>query len=149
MKLIQATVKGQPRQVQTKYGDRIVMDCLTHEGLEIAVWRNAGDMEIMGRRNGERVTLAIDSKGKYHLMESLSTGLVDPVAEKIGNGHNPENGNGSRALLIRDYVSRLAKLYSHCYRAVTDEFSSSDLEIPQLKDVASCLFIQTIRKFDL
>lgn len=69
MQLVQATVKGQPRQVTTKYGDRIVMDCLTHDGQEIAVWRKGDDTEILGRRNGERVTLALDSKGKYHLFE--------------------------------------------------------------------------------
>lgn len=148
MKLVQATVKGNPRQVTTKYGDRLVADCLIGDGEEVTIWRPAGDVELVGRCNGERVTLAVDSKGKYHLMESLSTGLVDPTDNQTnGNGH--ELGSCSKAPEIRDYVSRLAKLYHHCYRVVKDEFSSDGLETPQLKDVASCLFIQTIRKFDL
>jgi hypothetical protein len=56
------------------------MDCRTPDGETVAVWRNAGDREVLGRRPGERVTLGVDSKGKYSLVETASTHLVDPCA---------------------------------------------------------------------
>ena len=72
MKLIEARVNGNPRQVSTKFGEKSVMDVVTADGQEIAIWRPAGDREVMGRINGERVSIAIDSKGKASLVEHAS-----------------------------------------------------------------------------
>ena len=66
MKLLDARVNGMPRQVNTKYGDKSVLDVATSEG-NYTIWRPAGDMEVMGRRNGERVSIALDSKGNTKL----------------------------------------------------------------------------------
>lgn len=63
--------------------------------------------------------------------------------------HNQSNGNGSRAPEIRDYTDRLAKLYSHCYRTVKAEMDDGDLPAEALKDIATTIFIQTSRKFNL
>ena len=62
MKLLDARVNGMPRNVTTKYGDKSVLDVATSEG-NYTIWRPAGDMEVMGRRNGERGTITLDSKG--------------------------------------------------------------------------------------
>jgi hypothetical protein len=79
MKLLEARVNGNPRQVNTKYGEKAVMDVVTADGTEIAIWRPAGDMEVMGRMNGERVSIAIDSKGKA----SLVTQAPSPKPPKV------------------------------------------------------------------
>ena len=55
MKLLDARVNGVPRHVSTKRGEKAVLDVATSEG-NFTIWRPAGDMEVMGRRNGERVT---------------------------------------------------------------------------------------------
>ena len=68
MKLLDARVNGMPRQVTTKYGEKSVLDVAISEGA-YTIWRPAGDSEVMGRRNGERVTIALDSKGKASLVE--------------------------------------------------------------------------------
>jgi hypothetical protein len=73
MKLIEARVAGQPRIVSTRRGDRSVMDCRTADGQSLTVWRPAGDVELMARANGERVTLAQDSKGKISLVETAQS----------------------------------------------------------------------------
>jgi hypothetical protein len=73
MRLIEARVNGNPRQVSTKYGEKAVMDVITIEGQELAIWRPAGDIEVMGRMNGERVSITLDSKGKASLVEHAST----------------------------------------------------------------------------
>ncbi|MGL5804588.1 MAG: hypothetical protein ACRC11_03975 [Xenococcaceae cyanobacterium] len=144
MKLIQATVKSNPRQVTTKFGDKTVLDCTLADGSVATLWRPADDTEALGRRSGERVTLAIDGKGKYHLMESLSTGLSDPYQKPPLT-----NGNTSRSAEIADYTERLAKLYSHTFKTVRNQMSDSGLPIECLKDVTTSLFIQTVRHFDL
>lgn len=140
MKLIQATVAKPPREVSTKYGERVVLDCITATGEEVTIWRGAGDTEVLGRYPNERVILAVDSKGKYSLIEHAGSGL----------GTAPEPvPTASLALEIRDYTQRLAKLYSHCYRTVNEEIASTGLPVECLKDIATNLFIQTTRKFDL
>lgn len=149
MKLISATVKGNPRQVTTKYGDRLVADCLIGDGQEVTIWRPSNDAELMGRRDGERLTLAVDSKGKYHLMESLSTGLVEPTVFANGNGHNSENNDGSRKAEIADYINRLVQLYGYTFKKVRLQMSDSGLPIECVKDISTSVFIQTARHFDL
>jgi hypothetical protein len=42
MKLLDARVNGMPRQVNTKYGDKSVLDVATSEG-NYTIWRPAGD----------------------------------------------------------------------------------------------------------
>lgn len=147
MKLVQATVTSAPREVKTKYGDRVVLDCLTHTGEQITIWRNAGDREVLGRCPNERVTLAVDSKGKYSLIEHagsrLNTVSSDAPQQPVAA---PET---SRADEIRDYTQRLAKLYSHCFKTISIEMKDSGLPVEAVKDVATSIFIQTQRKFNL
>jgi hypothetical protein len=140
MKLVQATVTKHPREVTTKYGERTVLDCVTHAGEEVTIWRNGGDTEVLGRCQNEKVTLAVDSKGKYSLISHAGSNF-NAITE-------PEKDN-SKAEEIRDYTQRLAKLYSHCFRTVNAEMGESGLPVECLKDIATSLFIQTTRKFEL
>lgn len=142
MKLIQATVTKAPREVTTKYGDRVVLDCVTHAGEQVTVWHKAGDREVLGRCPNERVTLAVDSKGKYSVIEHAQ-------AHVSSVSHPEPNTNTSKADDIRDYTQKLAKLYSHCFRTVNAEMKDSGLPIEALKDISTSLFIQTTRKFEL
>jgi hypothetical protein len=143
MKLLEAHVNGNPRQVNTKYGEKAVMDVVTADGTEIAIWRPAGDMEVMGRMNGERVSIAIDSKGKASLVEHAST---KPQAAQSSNAATEQP---SRSAEIADYIQRLGKLYSHCLDTAARMPKTVELETPQIKDVATTFFIQAVRHFDL
>jgi hypothetical protein len=143
MKLIEARVNGNPRQVNTKYGEKAVMDVVTADGTEIAIWRPAGDMEVMGRMNGERVSIAIDSKGKASLVEHAST---KPQAAQNSNATTEQP---SRSAEIADYIQRLGKLYAHCLDTAARMPKTVELETPQIKDVATTFFIQAVRHFDL
>jgi hypothetical protein len=120
MKLLDARVNGMPRQVTTKYGEKAVLDVATSEG-NFTVWRPAGDMEVLGRRNGERVSIAIDSKGKASLVEHASNspavGLGTTTAEIDRPSQlesEPVERPSARSLEIADYIERLGKLYNHC-----------------------------------
>ena len=159
MKLLEAHVNGNPRQVNTKYGEKAVMDVVTADGTEIAIWRPAGDMDVMGRMNGERVSIAIDSKGKASLVEHASTkpqrlapvGFPDAKSEtrQAAQNSNGATEQPSRSAEIADYIQRLGKLYSHCLDTAARMPKTVELETPQIKDVATTFFIQAVRHFDL
>ena len=163
MKLIEARVNGNPRQVSTKYGEKSVMDVVTADGQEIAIWRPAGDREVMGRINGERVSITIDSKGKASLVEHASNcaavGLAQlqpavtlpfeaemKLKQQMGFQAVPQP---SRSVEIADYINRLGKLYGHCLTTAASMPTTIELEAPQIKDVATTFFIQAVRHFDL
>jgi hypothetical protein len=148
MKLLEAHVNGKPRQVSTKYGEKAVMDVVTADGQEIAIWRPAGDMDVMGRANGERVSITIDSKGKASLVEHASTKPQEAQKHaQISSSVPPEQP--SRSAEIADYIERLGKLYAHCLDAAARMPKTVDLNAPQVKDVATTFFIQAVRHFDL
>jgi hypothetical protein len=147
MKLIEARVNGNPRQVSTKYGEKAVMDVVTVEGQEIAIWRPAGDMEIMGRMNGERVSITLDSKGKASLVEHASTKPQEAQQAPMGFNVPPEQP--SRAAEIVDYIQRLGKLYGCCLTTATNMPTSLELESTAVKDIATTMFLQTVRHFSL
>jgi hypothetical protein len=144
MKLLDARVNGSPRQVSTKYGEKSVLDVATSEG-EFTIWRPSGDTEIMGRRNGERVTIALDAKGKATLVEHAST---QPQQAQMGFTTEPVPET-SRSAEIADYIGRLGKLYRHCLDTAASMPTVIDLNAPQIKDIATTIFIQTVRHFDL
>ena len=141
MKLISAVVANPPREVTTKYGDRVVLDCTTNDGQSATIWRGAGDQEALGRYPGERVLLSLDSKGKFSLIETASTGLNEAPVQQSKSAHKADE--------IREYTQKLAKLYLHCFRTVDSELGDSGLSIESLKDISTCLFVQTTRKFEL
>jgi hypothetical protein len=156
MKLIEARVNGKPRQVSTKFGEKSVMDVLTSENEEITIWRPAGDMEVMGRANGERVSITIDSKGKASLVEHASTKPQQAQKQAQMNsepsrtmGFSVPPAQPSRSAEIADYIERLGKLYSHCLDAAARMPKTVELETPQVKDVATTFFIQAVKHFDL
>jgi hypothetical protein len=145
MKLLDARVNGMPRQVTTKYGDKSVLDVATSEG-NYTIWRPAGDSEVMGRRNGERVAIALDSKGKASLVEHAST---KPQLAQMGFSAPVETPETTRSAEIADYIQRLGKLYNHCLTTAASMPTSIELEAPQVKDIATTLFIQTTKHFNL
>jgi hypothetical protein len=147
MKLLEATVNGNPRQVSTKFGEKAVMDILTTDGQEITIWRPAGDLDVMGRMNGERVSIAIDSKGKASLVEHASTKPQAAKQAQISSNVVPEQA--SRSAEIADYIQRLGKLYGHCLDTAARMPKTVDLDMPQVKDVATTFFLQAVKHFDL
>jgi hypothetical protein len=146
MKLLDARVNGMPRQVSTKYGEKCVLDVATSEG-EFTIWRSAGDSEVMGRRNGERVSIAIDSKGKASLVEHCST--APQQAAQMGFSAPVETPETTRSAEIADYIQRLGKLYNHCLTTASNMPTSLELDAHSVKDVGTTLFIQTVKHFNL
>ena len=158
MQLIQARLHGSPRQVNTKHGERTVADAFDGQGNKHTIWRNVGEMKHL--TNGSIVKLAIDSKGKVSLVDEPAN--LAPVAptepiklpfeaetklrQQMGFTADPQP---SRSVEIADYIERLGKLYGHCLTTATNIPTSIKLETTAVKDIATTMFIQTVRHLDL
>jgi hypothetical protein len=151
MQLIQAKITGQPRTVTTKHGERSVVDARAANGENLTIWRPANDPAVMRLANGERVQLAIDSKGKVSLVETAFDRANIPESQTMGFAVETitPSVEVSRSIEIADYIERLGKLYNHCYQTATKQLDSTPLAKPEVKDVATTLFIQTVRHFNL
>ena len=177
MKLITAKVTSQPRTVNTKHGERSVIDCVAQNGEALTIWRPAHDQQLMRLANGERVQIAIDSKGKVSLVETafdraeanrpeispMVSGQTIParpmgfdvdvpfgaerkLRQQLAAAPKPTD---SRSAEIANYIDRLGKLYGHCYQAAVKQLDTTAMAIPEVKDVATTLFIQTCKHFQL
>jgi hypothetical protein len=168
MQLIQAKITGQPRVVQTKHGERSVVDARAANGEHLTIWRPANDPAVMRLANGERVQLAIDSKGKVSLVETafdraeanrpeispMVSGQTIPARPMGFNvtapfeaetklrqqlaAAAPQPLTGSRSAEISEYIAKLGKLYGHCLTTA----QGSEL-------VALAIFQQSIEHFAL
>jgi hypothetical protein len=153
MQLIQARLSGSPRTVTTKHGERVVADAVDGQGNKHTIWRPVGDLKHL--TNGSVVKLTVDSKGKVNLIDEpvnfapVATPIrfeAEALKSQMGFTTTPQT---SRSVEINDYVQRLGKLYGHCLTTAAQIPTSIELEPSQVKDVATTMFIQTVKHFDL
>ena len=142
MNLLTATVTQPPRQVSTKYGARTVVDAIA-DHKEITIWRRGGDDYALSLKVGQKVSITEDSKGKFNLVDN-----VEPYPQETPIKPDNISQNG-RSDEIRLYTEKLAKLYSHCYRQASHQMGEYFSESEDLRAIATTLFIQTVKKFDL
>ena len=168
MKLIEAICTDNPREVTTKYGQRLVIDAVDHTtGEKITVWRGADD--DYSRKyviKNCRLTIGIDSKGKYSLIEDpnlINLGqplpelpvAVKPVSRHLASNNPPiptypipdcdPNFSPDRKAEMAEYIANLAQLYQHCQDKAEDLALTPD----DARAIATTLFIQTTKKFGL
>jgi len=84
MQLIEAMATDRARRVNTKYGERTVIDAVRRDnGEKVTVWRG-GDDDYSQKHviKNARLTLTLDSKGKYSLVEDTNLiNLGQPLPE--------------------------------------------------------------------
>jgi hypothetical protein len=168
MKLIEAICIESPREVTTKYGQRLVIDAIDRTtGEKITLWRPATD--DYSRRyviKNSPLTVGVDSKGKYSLIEDPAlTNLGQPLPESpvpvrpLHNtnhviAQNSEKHNESdQSLLspnqkreIANYVQEMAKLYKYCLDQVD---ATIGVDGEDKRAIATTLFISAQKKFAL
>lgn len=132
MQLIEAIAQSPARRVNTKYGERTVIDAVRRDnGEKVTVWRG-GDDEYSQKYviKNARLTLTLDNKGKYSLIEdpnlvNLGQPLpVEPVPvkpvhtynHKIDTSSESEQSSlsNSQKREIASYIQEMAKLYGFC-----------------------------------
>jgi hypothetical protein len=158
MKLIEAICIESPREVATKYGQRLVIDAIDRTtGEKITLWRPATD--DYSRRyviKNSPLTVGVDSKGKFSLIENEAlTNLgkplpVEPVPVKPAHTYSipPQsdpNFSPDKKAEMAEYVANLASLYQHCQ----DKAENIALTPDDARAIGTTLFIQTVKHFNL
>lgn len=161
MKLIEAICIESPREVTTKYGQRLVIDCIDRTtGEKITLWRPAtDDYSRQYVSKNSRVTVGIDSKGKYSLIEdpnlanlgnSLPTELVpvkpvyDHKIEKPSESdHFFLSPNQKRE--IAAYIATMKDLYGYCLQ----QADSLHVEGEDRRAIATTLYLSAQKKFGI
>ena len=171
MQLIEAMATDRARRVNTKYGERTVIDCVRRDnGEKVTVWRG-GDDEYSQKYviKNARLTLTLDNKGKYNLVEDPAlTNLgqplpeipvpVKPVSRYLASNNPPipnysEKPNDSdQSLLnpsqkreIAQYIQEMAKLYGFCLQ----QADGLGVEGEDRRAVATTLYLSAQKKFAL
>ena len=166
MKLIEAMATSPARRVTTKYGERTVIDAVRRDtGEEVTIWRGGNDeYSIKHVIANARLTLTLDNKGKYSLVEdpnliNLGQPLpvepvpVKPVSRYLASNNTPitaysipdsdPNFSPDRKAEMAEYVANLAGLYQHCQ----DKAEDIALTPQDARAIATTFFIQTVKKF--
>jgi hypothetical protein len=163
MQLIEAMATDRARRVNTKYGERTVIDCVRRDnGEKVTVWRG-GDDEYSQKHviRNARLTLTLDNKGKYSLVEdpnlvSLGQPLPETVPvkpfhnydhkiEKTSEKHNESELSPNQKREIAQYIQEMAKLYGFCLQ----QADGLGVEGEDRRAVATTLFIGAQKKFGL
>ncbi|MFN9655809.1 MAG: hypothetical protein ACK55Q_08820 [Dolichospermum sp.] len=165
VQLIEAIAQSPARRVNTKYGERTVIDAVRRDnGEKVTVWRG-GDDEYSKKHviKNARLTLTLDNKGKYSLVEdtnlvNLGTPLpVEPVPvkpvhnydhkiEKTSEKHNESELSPNQKREIANYVQEMAKLYKYCL----DQFDATiGVDGEDKRAIATTLYLSAQKKFSL
>jgi hypothetical protein len=155
---LQARALNSARTVSTKYGPKLVLDCLATDGKEYTVWRPVDDETLPKIARNERISLGVDSKGKCHLLECLAdhTDVMAPDAKTM-LANQPalqpekpvEGAYNGRSAEIADYIQRLGKLYKFSYQTAKESLAGEAVTSEDTCAVATAFFIQAVKHFDL
>jgi len=161
VQVIEAIATDRARRVNTKYGERTVIDAIRRDnGEKVTVWR-AGDDDYSQKHviRNARLTLTLDNKGKYSLVEdpnlvSLGQPLPEsPVPVKPVYNHVIEKPNETdqstlnptQKREIANYIQEMAKLYGFCLT----QADSLGVEGEDRRAVATTLYLSAQKKFAL
>ena len=167
VQLIEAIAQSPAGRVNTKYGERTVIDAIRRDnGEKVTVWRS-GDDDYSQKHviRNARLTLTLDNKGKYSLVEdpnlvNLGQPLPDepvpvrPVhnydhkitqnSEKLSDT-DPSTLNPSQKREIAQYIQDMAKLYGFCL----NQADSLGVEGEDRRAIATTLYLSAQKKFSL
>ena len=163
VQLIEAMATDRARRVTTKYGERTVIDAIRRDtGEKVTVWRG-GDDDYSQKHviKNARLTLTLDNKGKYSLVEdpnlvSLGQPLpVEPVPvkpvhtynHKIDTSSESEQSSlsNSQKREIANYISQMKDLYGYCLT----QADSLGVEGEDRRAIATTLYLSAQKKFAL
>lgn len=155
MQLLPATVSKAPRQVKTKYGDRVVCDVVLPDGTETAIWGPPSYAPLADLQQGDAVTVSRDSKNKISIIENhlVNPGMVAPTVPQQGQPVNqtqsPQTGSMTPETkkAIAQFVGEMGDLYRYCYETAGEKLATAPNEAKQA--MASSLFIAAQKRFNL
>jgi len=141
MKLTTAIISSNPREVTTKFGQRTVIDAVRTDTNEtIAIWRPPNDRYVQKLGKDDRVSIAIDEKGKLTLVEEESPASPEPSPSSTAN--LPLSLSEKKQ--IASYIQEMAKLYGFCLQQA-DSLGAIDKD---RQAIATTLFLSAQKKFN-
>ena len=163
MQLIEAIAQSPARRVNTKFGERTVIDAIRRDnGEKVTVWRG-GDDEYSQKHviKNARLTLTLDNKGKYSLVEDpalvnlgqpLPTEIV-PVRPVHNYNHKIEQSSesdqsslsNSQKREIANYICQMKDLYGFCLT----QAESLGVDGEDRRAIATTLYLSAQKKFAL
>jgi hypothetical protein len=163
VQLIEAIAQSPARRVNTKYGERTVIDAVRRDnGEKVTIWRG-GDDDYSQKHviRNARLTLTLDNKGKYSLVEdpalvSLGQPLpTEPVPVRPAHNydHKIEKSSetdqsslsNSQKREIANYIQDMAKLYGFCLT----QADSLGVDGEDRRAIATTLYLSAQKKFAL
>lgn len=163
VQLIEAMATDRARRVNTRFGERTVIDAVRRDtGEKVTVWRG-GDDEYSQKYviKNARLTLTLDNKGKYSLVEdpnlvNLGQPLpVETVPVKPLHSYNhkiEQSSDSDQSLLnpsqkreIANYISQMKDLYGYCLT----QADSLGVEGEDRRAIATTLYLSAQKKFSL
>ena len=165
MKLISAIALSEPREVKTKFGPRLVIDCRNRDtGETFPIWRGIDDSYTRKYViKNSPLTIGVDSKGKFNLIEdpalvNLGQPLpTEPVPVKpvydhkiTQNSDKPNDSdqsllNPSQKREIAQYIQEMAKLYGFCLQ----QADGLGVEGEDRRAIATTLYLSAQKRFAL
>ena len=170
VQLIEATATDRARRVTTKYGERTVIDAIRRDnGEKVTVWRG-GDDDYSQKHviKNARLTLTLDNKGKYSLIEDpalVSLGqpplpdspvpvrplyntnhVIAQNSEKSSEKHS-ETFTTDEKRAIASYIGDMADLFNFCLKTVDQRVEN--ITPDDRRQVATSLFIATQKRFNI
>lgn len=149
MQLLAATVSKAPRQVKTKYGDRLVCDVKLSDGTDSTIWSPVGYAPVEYLEQGQAVTVSRDSKGKVHIIENHLThpGMVAPPIDQGTKLAGQHGLTTEQKREIAQYVTQQRDLLAFCLdQAATIPQAQTDDSVQKL---GVTLYLSAQRKFGL
>lgn len=167
MRLIPAIALDRPREVNTKFGPRLVIDCMARDsGETFPIWRPATDdysKKFIVR--DMPITVAIDAKGKFSLVENPDhLKLGQPLPESPvparplhntnhvieENSEKPSDSEQSflspdKKREIASYISQMKDLYGFCLT----QADSLGVIGEDRRAIATTLYLSAQKKFAL
>ena len=137
-RIIPVKVSQQPKQVNTKFGQKTVCNFLNQEKnpgqKEIVIWRPPNDEELMALQVGQQIRLLHDGK-KYHLVAQSNNGngtapitnaahdvsrsaTIDP---DLGDLDLPEPLSPEQKRALRSLIQERAALMRYCIDTMREE----------------------------
>lgn len=156
MKLATAILTNAPRQVNTKFGQKTVVDAVRTDNNEaVTLWRPANDDYCQKLGKNSRVTVGIDNKNKPSLIEDeaiANLGQPLPDSPHVITQNNPQRSESEQSFLspsqkreIAAYITTMRDLYGYCLQQA-DYLGAIDED---RRAIATTLYLSAQKKFAL
>lgn len=134
---INATVKYQAREVETKYGKRINVVLITDNGEKLVQWGNPEDSNLTNLKKNQKVSLVKGTNNKIMIIPlNESTNSVNTYKPETWNDE-VKKGLHVKAQVLLSYYEEVDRLV----RQTMKDYKSED----SIRAIVTTVFLQSIR----